>query len=127
MRDVEVVGQARLQAREKLGRSPVLEHVGVHDDVGGEHRGSAGQLPDVHVVDVRDSRRTQNVTANLGDLPERHVVWRLAQDHVNPRLLFAGTEFGLFFTVDGGRRWIELTGGVLPPGLFSGWRDAGLS
>ena len=26
-------------------------------------------------------------------------------------LLFAGTEFGLYFTRDGGRRWIELTGG----------------
>jgi hypothetical protein len=26
--------------------------------------------------------------------------------------LFLGTEFGLFFTVDGGEKWVELTGGV---------------
>lgn len=47
-----------------------------------------------------------------GDLPERHLVWRLVQDHVNPELLFAGTEFGLFFTVDGGEQWIKLSGGT---------------
>ncbi|MDH3403505.1 MAG: glycosyl hydrolase [Acidobacteriota bacterium] len=47
-----------------------------------------------------------------GDLPDRHLVWRVVQDHEKPELLFAGTEFGVFFTVDGGARWIELTGGV---------------
>ena len=35
---------------------------------------------------------------------------RQVQDHVNPALLFAGTEFGVFFTVDGGERWVKLTG-----------------
>lgn len=47
-----------------------------------------------------------------GDLPERHLVWRMVQDHVKPELLFAGTEFGVFFTVDGGSRWVKLTGGT---------------
>ena len=32
----------------------------------------------------------------------------------NGNLLFAGTEFGLFFTVDGGRRWVQLSGGMPP-------------
>jgi photosystem II stability/assembly factor-like uncharacterized protein len=45
-------------------------------------------------------------------LPERHVVWRLVQDHVNPGLLFAGTEFGVFFTVDAGKNWVQLGGGA---------------
>ena len=36
-----------------------------------------------------------------GDLPARHLVWRVVQDHVKPDLLFAGTEFGIFFTTDG--------------------------
>jgi photosystem II stability/assembly factor-like uncharacterized protein len=44
-------------------------------------------------------------------LPERHVVWRLVQDHVNPDLLFAATEFGVFFTVGGGT-WTKLSGGA---------------
>ena len=45
-----------------------------------------------------------------GDLPDRHLVWRLVQDEVNPELLFVGTEFGVFFTVDGGGRWVKLGG-----------------
>ena len=39
-------------------------------------------------------------------------MWRIVQDHVKKELMFLGTEFGLFFTVDGGKKWIELTGGV---------------
>lgn len=45
-----------------------------------------------------------------GDLPPRHLVWRLVQDHENSKLLFVGTEFGILFTVDGGEHWIKLTG-----------------
>jgi len=46
------------------------------------------------------------------DLPERHLVWRLVQDHVEPNLMFAATEYGIFFTLDGGGEWIQLKGGV---------------
>ena len=45
-----------------------------------------------------------------GNLEDRHLVWRIVQDHENPELLFTATEFGLFFTIDGGEKWIELTG-----------------
>ncbi|HSR51538.1 MAG TPA: glycosyl hydrolase [Acidobacteriota bacterium] len=51
-------------------------------------------------------------TSISGDLPDRHLVWRLVQDHVDSDLLFAATEFGIFFTVDGGGSWIKLRGGV---------------
>jgi photosystem II stability/assembly factor-like uncharacterized protein len=34
------------------------------------------------------------------------------QDLVNPNLLFVGTEFGLFVTVDGGQQWAQFTGGL---------------
>jgi photosystem II stability/assembly factor-like uncharacterized protein len=47
-----------------------------------------------------------------GNLPERHDVWAIAQDHVNANLLFAGTEFGLFTSVDGGGHWVGLGGGM---------------
>ncbi len=46
----------------------------------------------------------------VGDLPERHLVWRLVQDHVNADLLFLGTEFGVFTSVDGGDHWVKLSG-----------------
>jgi photosystem II stability/assembly factor-like uncharacterized protein len=47
-----------------------------------------------------------------GNLPERGSVYSIAEDHVNPNLLFIGTEFGLFFTVDGGAKWIQMRGGL---------------
>ena len=47
-----------------------------------------------------------------GDLPDRGIVWAIEQDHVDPDLLFVGTEFGLYFSPDHGSRWIELSGGV---------------
>ena len=47
-----------------------------------------------------------------GNLPERTLVWRLVQDHVQPSLLFLATEFGLYFSHDGGGQWTPLKGGV---------------
>ena len=36
----------------------------------------------------------------------------ILQDHVDPRLLFLGTEFGLYVSVDGGAGWTKFTAGV---------------
>lgn len=54
-------------------------------------------------------RTWTNITSNL---PERSGVWSIVQDHVNPDLLFAGLEFGVYFSIDGGSHWIELRGGI---------------
>ncbi|MHC4064994.1 MAG: VPS10 domain-containing protein [Planctomycetota bacterium] len=58
------------------------------------------------------SDRGQNWTSVAGDLPERDIVYSVAEDHVNSRLLFAGTEFGVYFTTDAGAHWIKLKGGM---------------
>jgi len=47
-----------------------------------------------------------------GNLPANGPVWAIAEDPVNPELLFVGTEFGLFFTLDCGQKWIQLKGGL---------------
>ena len=47
-----------------------------------------------------------------GDLPDSLLIWRLVQDHVNRNLIFAATEFGIYFTTNGGNNWIKLGGGV---------------
>ncbi len=47
-----------------------------------------------------------------GDLPTNGTVLAFAEDPVNANLLFAGTEFGAFFTVDGGAHWVRLKGGL---------------
>lgn len=61
---------------------------------------------------AKSTDRGKTWTNITGDLPGKHDVWALAQDTVNGDLLFAGTEFGLFFTVDGGQHWTQLKGGM---------------
>ncbi len=51
-------------------------------------------------------------TSIAGDLPERGTVYCLAEDHVNPNLLFCGTEFGLFVTFDSGKKWHRMKNGL---------------
>ncbi|HKQ08637.1 MAG TPA: glycosyl hydrolase [Blastocatellia bacterium] len=46
------------------------------------------------------------------NLPKNGPVLAIAEDHVNPNLLFVGTEYGVFFTIDGGKRWVQLKGGL---------------
>jgi photosystem II stability/assembly factor-like uncharacterized protein len=51
-------------------------------------------------------------TSIKGDLPAKGPVLAIAEDHVSPDLLFAGTEFGLFVTLDGGKKWHRLKNGL---------------
>ncbi len=59
---------------------------------------------------LKSTNRGKSWKSISGNLEDRHLVWRLVQDHVNPNLLFSATEFGLFFTLDGGKKWVEFTG-----------------
>ena len=61
---------------------------------------------------VKSTDRGKTWNSIVGDLPDRHIIWRFAQDHVKKELQFIGTEFGLFFTLDGGTKWIKLKGNV---------------
>ena len=61
---------------------------------------------------LKSSDRGRTWRSIAGDLPDRHLVWRVVQDHVKPDLLFAATEFGVFFTTNGGARWTKLGGGL---------------
>jgi hypothetical protein len=61
---------------------------------------------------VKSTDRGKTWTSISGDLPARSGAWSIVQDHVNPNLLFAGMEFGVFFTVDGGGHWLQLKGGI---------------
>jgi photosystem II stability/assembly factor-like uncharacterized protein len=63
-----------------------------------------------YVLKSTDLGRTwANITGNL---PERGSTWSLAEDHVDHNLLFVGTEFGVYVTLDGGKRWTRLKGGL---------------
>jgi photosystem II stability/assembly factor-like uncharacterized protein len=47
-----------------------------------------------------------------GDLPVNTIVWVIKQDHVDENLLFIGTEYGMYFSVNKGINWTKLNAGV---------------
>ncbi len=51
-------------------------------------------------------------TSMVSNLPKKTLLWRLVQDHVKPELMFLGTEFGIYTTLDGGKKWVKLSGGI---------------
>ena len=58
---------------------------------------------------LRTGNRGRSWSLISGDLPERGSAHTIVEDHVDPNLLFVGTEFGVFFTQDGGSSWHALT------------------
>lgn len=61
---------------------------------------------------IKSTNLGRSWTSITDGLTEKNLVWRIVQDHVNKNLMFLGTEFGLYFTVDGGDQWVELEGGM---------------
>ncbi len=70
------------------------------------------KMADFEPYVLRSDDRGRSWRSIKGDLPERGQVHSLVEDGEKADLLFAGTEFGVFFTVDGGERWVQLKGGL---------------
>jgi len=51
-------------------------------------------------------------TTIKANLPEKGAVYAIAEDPVAAKLLFVGTEFGCFTTLDGGQYWQKLSKGL---------------
>jgi hypothetical protein len=63
-----------------------------------------------YVAVSRDRGRTWSSIRS--DLPDREVAYTLTQDHEEARILFLGTEFALWVTLDEGAHWHRLKGGM---------------
>ena len=61
---------------------------------------------------LKSTNRGKSWSSISGNLPERGSAYSFAQDHVKAELLFAGTEFGAFFSTDGGAEWTQLKAGL---------------
>ncbi len=61
---------------------------------------------------LKSTDRGKSWSSIRGNLPANGPVLAIAEDHVNSNLIFIGTEFGLYFTIDGGQKWIQLKGGM---------------
>ena len=60
-------------------------------------------------VSLDNGNTWKSITSNL---PIKGTVYDIAEDHIDPNLLFVGTEFGVFFTIDGGEEWKQLKAGL---------------
>jgi photosystem II stability/assembly factor-like uncharacterized protein len=63
-----------------------------------------------YVFKTADGGKTWKAIHN--NLPERGSTYSIAEDHVKKELLFVGTEFGVFVTVNGGDQWTQLKAGL---------------
>ncbi len=44
------------------------------------------------------------------NIPDRTLIWRFVQDHVNKNLFFLATEFGIYTSLNAGQNWQKLPG-----------------
>ncbi|MCK4749530.1 MAG: hypothetical protein KAT15_20895, partial [Bacteroidales bacterium] len=61
---------------------------------------------------LKSSDRGNSWISITGNLPEYGTVHTIEQDTEVPGLLFVGTEFGFYFSLDGGDAWTKLTSGM---------------
>ena len=45
-------------------------------------------------------------------IPNGTLVWRIVQDHINPNLLFLGTEYGVYVSLNKGEKWHKFSSGL---------------
>ncbi|MFK5857498.1 MAG: glycosyl hydrolase [Bacteroidota bacterium] len=61
---------------------------------------------------LKSTNRGNSWKSISGNLSDSTHIWRIVQDHEVADLMFIGTEFGIFFTIDGGDNWVKLKGNV---------------
>ena len=60
----------------------------------------------------KSSDKGKTWTSISNNLPDRTLLWRIVQDHEKSNLMFLGTEFGVYVTLDGAKTWNKLSGGL---------------
>ncbi|WP_321280531.1 VPS10 domain-containing protein [Marinifilum fragile] len=61
---------------------------------------------------LKSTDKGKTWTNIAGNLPENGTVHTIEQDFKDLNLLFVGTEFGIFFTRNDGKNWIQLKAGI---------------
>ncbi|HKV27519.1 MAG TPA: hypothetical protein VJN90_04515 [Candidatus Acidoferrales bacterium] len=65
---------------------------------------------DFHPYLLKSTNAGDTWNSISSNLPANGAVLAFVEDPIDGTLLFAGTEFGVYFTVNGGEKWIQLTG-----------------
>ena len=61
---------------------------------------------------VKSTDRGRSWELMTSNLPDKHLCWRIVQDHVRADLFFLATEFGIYCTLDAGEKWFKLGAGL---------------
>jgi len=61
---------------------------------------------------LRSTDRGATWSSMASNLPATEPLWAIAEDHHDPKLLFAGGEHGVYFSNNGGESWTRLKGGL---------------
>lgn len=61
---------------------------------------------------LKSTNRGKSWKAINANLPDRGSIYSIAEDPEAPNLIFVGTEFSLFATLDGGKYWQKLSSGL---------------
>ncbi len=61
---------------------------------------------------LKSSDKGKTWTSITNKLPLNGTIHTIEQDNVNPNLLFAGSEFGFYFSINGGNEWMEFKSGL---------------
>ena len=62
---------------------------------------------------LKSTDKGQTWTSIAANLPSG-TVYCIQEDHLNPDILFIGTEWGVWTTIDGGKKWVQLKNGIPP-------------
>jgi hypothetical protein len=114
---VTVNGGGEWQRHDKFGKMPKMAYVSclaasVHDPKTVYATFDNHKQGDFAPYVMKSTNRGGSWKSIAGDLPTRGHAHSIVEDHVNPDLLFVGTEFGVFFTLDGGKKWTQLKGDI---------------
>ncbi len=60
---------------------------------------------------IKSTDKGKTWTSIASNLPSG-TVYCIQEDHVNPNILFIGTEWGVWATIDGGEKWVQLKSGI---------------
>ena len=60
---------------------------------------------------IKSTDKGKTWTSIASNLPSG-TVYCIQEDHINPNLLFIGTEWGVWTSIDGGKKWVQLKKGI---------------
>lgn len=70
------------------------------------------KMDDLKPYVLKSSDKGRTWASIASNLPEDQPAHTIQQDHINKKLLFIGTEMGIYFSINAGESWVRLKAGI---------------